>query len=146
MLKENDEAPHGIELPNQDGEIVNLEQYKGQKIVLYTYPKDNTPGCTTEAKQFRDSIQDYEKQGIKIIGVSADSVSSHKKFAEKYDLPFTLLADTDKKLLKALGSLEGGKIKRRTWLINEDWKIEKVYEKVSPTNHNNELCEFYMIK
>lgn len=146
MLKQGDDAPKGIILPDQDGLLVELDKLKGQKIVLYTYPKDNTPGCTTEAKNFRDSIKEYDEKGIKIIGLSADTVASHKKFAEKFDLPFTLLADPEKKLLNALGSVEQGKIVRRTWLINEEWKIEKVFEKVSPTNHNGELCEFYMIK
>lgn len=113
---------------------------------MYTYPKDSTPGCTTEAKNFRDSIKEYENADIQIFGISADSVISHKKFAEKHNLPFTLLSDPDKKLLNALGSMEGGKIKRRTWLVDENGKIEKVFEKVSPTNHNAELCEYYMLK
>ncbi len=143
MLKKGDTAPEHIELPDQDGNLVKLDELKGSKIVFYTYPKDNTPGCTTEAKNFRDSIQDYEKAGIRIIGISADSVKSHKKFATKYDLPFTLLSDPDHVLLNALGSIVGGKIKRRTWLVDEDWKIEKAYEKVSSGKHNGELCEYY---
>jgi peroxiredoxin Q/BCP len=146
MLKEGDIAPEGIELPDQNGNIIKLDDYKGKKLVVYTYPKDNTPGCTTEAKNFRDSIKQYEGKGITIIGISADTVASHKKFEEKYDLPFTLLADTEKKALKAFGSIVQGRIKRRTWLIDENWKVEKAFETVSPSKHNAELCAFYQIK
>jgi len=146
MLKEGDKAPEGLEIPDQDGNIIKLDEYKGKKLIIYTYPKDFTPGCTTEAKNFRDSIKDYEGKGIKIIGISADTVESHKKFEQKYDLPFTLLADTEKKALKAFGSLDGGWIKRRTWLIDENWKIEKAFEKVSAGKHNGELCAFYGLK
>jgi peroxiredoxin Q/BCP len=139
MLKEGDPAPD-FELPDQDGNLVKLSDFKGQKLVVYFYPKDNTPGCTIEAKNFRDSIAEYEAAGIKIIGISKDTVNSHKKFATKYNLPFTLLADTQLVAAKAFGAYVGGKVKRRTWVINEDWVIEKAYEKVSPTNHNAELC------
>ncbi len=146
MLNEGDLGPEGIELEDQDGNLINLDDLKGTKICLYTYPKDSTPGCTIEAKNFRDSISKYKKAGIKIFGVSADSVQSHKKFALKHNLPFTLLSDPKKILLNLLGSLEGGKIKRRTWLIDENWKIEKLYEKVSPIKHDKEVCEFYSLK
>lgn len=146
MLQEGDPAPTGIELPNQDGDIVNLEDFKGQKLVVYFYPRDNTPGCTTEAKNFRDNVEEYDEKGIKIVGISADSVKSHKKFQEKYNLNFTLLSDPEKVAIKKFGALVKGKVKRRTWLINEDWKIEQVYEKVSPSKHNDELCVYYGIK
>jgi thioredoxin-dependent peroxiredoxin len=146
MLAEGEPAPDDIELQNQDGELVKLADFKGQKLVVYFYPKDDTPGCTTEAKNFRDNVQTYEDAGIKIIGISADSVASHKKFATKYNLPFTLLADPKKIALNAFGAWEDNKIKRRTWLINEDWVIEKVYETVSPSNHDAELCAFYGLK
>jgi len=139
MLKEGDLAPD-FELLDQNGTLVKLSNFKGQKLVVYFYPKDDTPGCTTEAKNFRDSIEDYDKAGIKIIGISKDSVASHKKFVEKYNLPFTLLADPQLVAAKAFGALAEGKVKRRTWVIDENWKIERVYEKVSPTNHNAELC------
>ncbi len=145
MLNEGDSAPEGIELKNQDGKLVKLDEYKGKKLVVYFYPRDNTPGCTTEAKKFRDAIDKYNEKGIEIIGISKDSVKSHKNFAEKYDLPFTLLSDPDLKAIKAFGSLVGGKVKRRTWLIDEDWKIEKAYEKVSPSKHNAQVCEFYSL-
>ncbi|UYP44398.1 Peroxiredoxin [Candidatus Lokiarchaeum ossiferum] len=146
MLKIGDFIPEALELNDQDNKTWKLSQLKGKRSILYTYPKDSTPGCTTEAKNFRDSIKEYENADIQIFGISADSVISHKKFAEKHNLPFTLLSDPDKKLLNALGSMEGGKIKRRTWLVDENGKIEKVFEKVSPTNHNAELCEYYMLK
>jgi|ADurb_Leu_01_Slu_FD_contig_31_64379_length_610_multi_6_in_0_out_0_1 peroxiredoxin Q/BCP len=146
MLREGDSAPSGLELLNQDGELVKLDAFKGKKLVVYFYPKDNTPGCTTEAKNFRDSVAEYEKAGIKIIGISADNVKSHKSFATKFDLPFILLADTEKKAAKAFGSLEDDKVKRRTWLINEEWKIEKAYESVSAGKHNEELCAYYGLK
>ncbi|MHA1612592.1 MAG: peroxiredoxin, partial [Promethearchaeota archaeon] len=109
-------------------------------------PKDNTSGCTTEAKNFRDSIKEYENADIRIVGISADSIKSHKRFAEKYELPYTLLSDPEKKFLKALGSIEGGRIKRRTWLVDEKGIVEKVYEKVSASKHNDELCEYFSLK
>ena len=146
MLKKGNPVPMNIELYNQDGQLIKLTDYKGQKLVIYFYPKDNTPGCTTEAKQFRDNIKEYEEKGIKIIGISADSVQSHKKFQTKYNLPFLLLSDPDKVAAKAFGALESGRVKRRTWLINEDWIIEKVYEKVSASKHNDELCTYYGLK
>ena len=146
MLKEGDPAPPDIELPNQDGELVRLTDYKGKKLVVYFYPKDNTPGCTTEAKNFRDSIKEYEGKGITIVGISADSVESHKKFQTKFDLPFTLLSDRKKKAAKAFGALENGSVRRRTWLINEQWVIERAFENVSPSKHNEELCTYYGIK
>lgn len=114
MLKEGDKAPVNISLLNQDGELVTLADYKGNKIVVYFYPKDNTPGCTTEAKNFRDSIKEYEEKGIIIIGISADSVKSHKKFQERYNLPFILLSDPKKEAAKAFGALENGSVRRRT--------------------------------
>jgi len=146
MLKEGDQAPLDIELLNQDGELVKLADFKGNKIVIYFYPKDDTPGCTTEAKNFRDSIKEYEGKGITIMGISADSVSSHKKFQEKYELPFILLSDPKKKAAKIFGALENGSVRRRTWLINEQWVIEKVYDTVSASKHNEELCTYYGIK
>ena len=146
MLKEGDKAPVNISLLNQDGELVTLADYKGNKIVVYFYPKDNTPGCTTEAKNFRDSIKEYEEKGIIIIGISADSVKSHKKFQERYNLPFILLSDPKKEAAKAFGALENGSVRRRTWLINEQWVIEKSFETVSASKHNEELCTYYGIK
>ena len=146
MLKEGENAPKDIELNDQDGNLVKLNDYMGEKIIVYFYPKDNTPGCTIEAKNFRNSIEDYSKKGIKIIGISADSVKSHEKFVSKYHLPFTLLSDPEKKAAKSFGAWEKGRVRRRTWLINENWQIEKVFEKVSPMKHNQELNEYYHLK
>jgi len=146
MLKEGDPAPTNIELQNQDGKLIKLTDYKGKKIVVYFYPKDDTPGCTTEAKNFRDSIKEYEDKDIAIFGISADSVKSHKNFQTKFDLPFALLSDPEKTAAKAFGALDKGNVKRRTWLINEDWLIEKAFESVSPSNHNSELCTYYGLK
>ena len=146
MLQKGDNAPKNIELNDQDGNLVKLNDYMGEKIIVYFYPKDNTPGCTIEAKNFRNSIEDYSKKGIKIIGISADSVKSHEKFVSKYHLPFTLLSDPEKKAAKSFGAWEKGRVRRRTWLIDENWKIEKVFEKVSPMKHNQELNEFYHLK
>ena len=145
MLQPGDNAPQGLSLLNQKGELISLDDFKGKKVIVYFYPKDNTPGCTTEAKNFRDSIKNYEGKGISIFGISADSVKSHQKFVDKYSLPFTLLADTEKTAAKAFGALEQGRVKRRTWLIDENWKIEKMFEKVSAAKHNQELCEFYAL-
>ena len=145
MLKEGDTIPEHFELFDQDGVLRKLTEFRGKRTVYYTYPKDSTPGCTTEAQQFRDSIQEYEKANISIVGISADSIKSHKKFAEKHNLPFILLSDPQKKFLEALGSLEGGRIKRRTWLADANGVIEKVYEKVSASKHNAELCEYFTL-
>jgi peroxiredoxin Q/BCP len=140
MLVEGDYAPESIELPDQDGNVVRLEDFKGQKLIVYFYPKDDTPGCTTEAKNFQGSLQTYVDAGVKIIGISRDSVKSHRKFADKYGLEFTLLSDTEGVACEAFGALEGDRLMRRTWVVGENWTIEKFYDKVSPDGHNDELC------
>ncbi len=140
MLKEGDPVPNGIELPDQDGKVVKLDDLKGKKLIIYFYPKDDTPGCTTEAKNFQGNLDTYLKKDVKIIGISKDTVASHRKFADKYGLKFTLLADKGGKVSQIFGALDGGSVKRRTWVISEKWTIEKFYDKVSPTNHNDELC------
>ncbi|WP_457558583.1 peroxiredoxin [Candidatus Harpocratesius sp.] len=144
MLKKGEKVPENIELFDQNGKLWKLSDFIGKRTIFYTYPKDSTPGCTTEAKNFRDSIKEYENANIRIIGISADSVKSHKRFAEKHKLPFILLSDPEKKFLNILGSLEGGRIKRRTWIMDEQGRIEKVFEKVSASKHNTELCEFLL--
>lgn len=145
MLRENDSAPD-FTLPDQDGNEVTLSDLKGNKLVVYFYPRDNTPGCTTEAKNFRDNVDEFAEKGFKIIGISKDTVASHKKFQEKYDLNFTLLSDKELIAAKAFGAYEDGKVNRRTWIIDENWKIEKVFENVSASNHKDELCVLYNIK
>ena len=124
MLKDRDIAPN-FSLPDQDGEIHKLSDYKGQYVVLYFYPKDDTAGCTKEACSFRDDFSAYKKKWVVILGVSADDKASHKKFAGKYNLPFTLLSDPERKVIEKYGvwkekSLYGRKfmgIERTTFII-----------------------------
>ena len=126
-----------------------LADYLGKKVLLYFYPKDDTPGCTTEACTFRDGYKEFQDMGLVILGVSADAVKSHKKFAEKFDLPFPLLSDEHKevceaydvwKLKKFMGREYMG-IERTSFLIDEQGKIAKIYEKVKPTEHADEVKE-----
>lgn len=137
-----DDAP-GFELPDQTGKIHTLEDYAGKWVVLYFYPKDNTPGCTTQSCEFRDNIFAFKRENAQIIGVSFDDVDSKKAFAEEYNLPFPLLADTEGKLIDAYnvrGSFMGMKIaKRETFLISPEGKIAKHYEKVDPETHSEEV-------
>ena len=145
-LKEGIKAPafSGID---QNGENFSLDQYKGKKVILYFYPKDNTPGCTAEACNLRDNYSDLLNKGMDVIGVSPDSTESHRKFIEKYDLPFRLISDPEKKILKlydAWGekkmygkSYEG--VLRKTFVINESQKIEKIIEKVNTKDHSNQI-------
>ena len=129
-----DKAPELLGI-NENGEEIRLSQYKGKKLVLYFYPKDNTSGCTAEACSLRDNYADLRKQGYDVIGVSVDSAASHRKFIDKHELPFPLIADTDKKLVEAMGvwgekSMYGRKYMgtfRTTFLINEEGIIEKIF-------------------
>jgi peroxiredoxin Q/BCP len=125
----------------------SLSDYRGKPVVLYFYPKDDTPGCTKEACGFRDDYSAYEKAGVEILGVSPDSPKSHAKFKAKYDLPFHLLADTEKEVLKAYGAwglkksygkeYEG--VLRTTFLIDSDGNIAKVFKNVKPAEHSEEI-------
>jgi thioredoxin-dependent peroxiredoxin len=134
-------------LPDQNGKNHSLATYKGKWVVLYFYPKDDTPGCTTEACTFRDAFEDLQKHDVIVLGVSKDSVESHKKFAEKHNLNFPLLADTDAEVSKLYGAwhphqflgLPG--IKRETFLIDPDGDVAKHYEKVDPIAHAKEILE-----
>lgn len=136
-------------LLNQDGKKISLKDFKGKKVVLYFYPKDNTSGCTKEACSFRDDFPKFKKTDAVILGVSPDSVSSHKKFAEKYDLPFNLLADEDKKIVQLYDvwkekSMYGKKymgVERTTYIIDEEGKIKKIFNKVKVDGHNVEVME-----
>ena len=114
-LKEGDKAPVFTAL-DQNGRKVSLKDYKGQKVILYFYPKDNTPGCTAQACNLRDNYSDLKKEGYAVIGVSIDSARSHKKFEEKYDLPFTLITDEDKKVVEAYGVYGEKKFMGRTYM------------------------------
>ena len=123
---------------NQNGETVSLTDYKGKKVILYFYPKDNTPGCTAEACDFRDNYQSLTSQGFEVIGVSTDDEKSHKKFEAKFDLPFTLIADTEKTIVESYGvwvekSMYGKSYmgtSRKTFVIDEEGKIITVIDKV----------------
>jgi peroxiredoxin Q/BCP len=150
MIKEGTTAP-AFKTTDADGETVNLKELKGQKVVLYFYPKDDTPGCTKEACSFRDAWAKFKKRGITVLGVSPDSEASHKKFETKYKLPFTLLADKDHAIAEAYGVWGEKKfmgrtymgVLRTTFLIDEKGKIKKVFEKVKPEDHANEVLEAF---
>jgi len=150
MIKEGNIAP-AFTAKNANGETVRLKDLRGQKVVLYFYPKDDTPGCTKEACSFRDAFADFKKRDIKVLGVSIDSEASHKKFAAKYKLPFTLLADPDHSIADAYGVYGEKKfmgrtymgVKRITFLIDEKGKIRKVFEKVKPEEHASDVLEAF---
>jgi peroxiredoxin Q/BCP len=150
MLKEGTTAP-AFKTTDENGDTVSLKDLRGQKIVLYFYPKDDTPGCTKEACSFRDAFAKFKKQGINVLGVSPDSEASHKKFVTKYKLPFTLLADTDRSIAEAYGvwgekKFMGRKymgVHRTTFLIDEKGKIKKIFEKVKPEDHASEVLEAF---
>jgi len=135
-------APY-FTLPDQDGKNHSLAQYRGQWVLLYFYPKDDTTGCTKEACAIRDTLPDFKGLSCVVLGVSADTVESHKKFAEKYGLPFTLLADPERKMIEnyhvwALKKMMGREfmgILRTSYLIDPEGKVAKVYEKVDPESH-----------
>ena len=135
----------GFDLKNSKGELVSLNSYKGQWLVLYFYPKDDTPGCTKEACSFRDNYQSIQSLNASVVGISIDSSSSHKEFKEKYKLPFTLLADEDGEVAKKYGALNNFLIfklaKRQSFIIDPDGKIRRVYRSVSPSGHANEIYE-----
>lgn len=142
MLSVGDKAPEFI-LKDDTGQDVSLKDFKGKNVVLYFYPKDDTPGCTKEACDFRDNQKEVKKKNAVVLGVSADAVESHGKFKKKYGLPFQLLSDPDKKVIQAYGvwkekSMYGKKfmgIERTTFVIDGQGKISKIYPKVSVTGH-----------
>jgi len=150
MLKEGTTAP-AFKTTDENGDKVSLKDLRGQKIVLYFYPKDDTPGCTKEACSFRDGFAPFKKQGIRVLGVSPDSEASHKKFITKYKLPFTLLADTDRSIAEAYGVWGEKKfmgrtymgVHRTTFLIDEKGKIKKIFDKVKPEDHAREVLEAF---
>ncbi len=147
-LKVGDKAP-SFKLKNQDGDTISSADLKGKPNVLYFYPKDDTSGCTKEACNFRDEFPKFGKMKAEIIGVSADSVESHKKFADKYKLPFNLLSDEKKEVIEKYGvwqekSMYGRKymgIVRTTFIIDSSGKIRKIFPKVKVDKHNNEVME-----
>lgn len=144
-LKVGDRAP-AISAPDENGVLITLEEFRGKKVVLYFYPKDNTPGCTTQACDLRDNIFAFRDLGAVILGISVDDVASHKSFAEEHGLPFVILADADKQvttrygvLTKFLGMMELAR--RDTFIINPQGRIAKHYMKVDPSNHSAMVLE-----
>lgn len=148
-LNPGDLAPH-FSLPDGQGNLISLTDFLGQRIVLYFYPRDNTPGCTKEACGFRDQYSAYQAENTVILGVSLDDAKSHTKFADKYQLPFPLLCDQDAQVATAYGCYGLKKfmgkefmgIIRRTFIIGVDGKIEKVYCKVKPATHAEEVLGY----
>lgn len=147
-LKVGDAAPN-FESKDQNGDSVKLTNYRGKKVVLYFYPKDNTPGCTAESCNLRDNYELLQKQGYVVLGVSSDNEKSHQKFIDKHDLPFSLIADTDKSVHEAFGtwgekSMYGRKYMgtfRTTFVIDENGKIEEVIEKVKTKDHTAQILQ-----
>lgn len=149
ILKENDLAPD-FTLPDETGQQHSLSDYKGKTVVLYFYPKDDTPGCTKEACSFRDNFSEITSKGAIVIGISKDSQKSHEKFKIKYNLPFLLLADENAKVIKLYnfwgtknmyGKMVEGTL-RKTFIIDKDGKIKKIFEKVTPEGHAEEILKF----
>jgi peroxiredoxin Q/BCP len=145
-LKPGDIAPD-FSLPDGEGRMVNLADFRGQQVVLYFYPRDNTPGCTKEACSFRDAYADYQSNQVVVLGVSTDDAKAHTKFSTKFNLPFPLLTDAEGKVATAYDSYGLKKfmgkeymgISRNTFVIGADGRIEKIYLKVKPENHAAEI-------
>ena len=151
VLSEGVKAPE-FNLTDSEGNQHRLSDYEGETIVVYFYPKDDTPGCTKEACSFRDAYADFKEAGVEVIGISPDTEQSHKKFANKHDLPFTLLSDPDHQVSEAYGvwglkkymgrEYEG--IYRTTFIIGPDGEIKRVFENVKPSDHSQEVLEEVM--
>ena len=149
MLEIGTKAPD-FTLPDQDGREVSLSDFLGKKVILYFYPKDNTPGCTKQACAFAQANEELEQLGAAVIGISKDSAASHRKFADKYELPFLLLSDSELKVIQQYGVWQEKKlygkvsmgVVRSTYLIDEQGMIEKVMEKVKPDKNAPELLEY----
>lgn len=148
MIKEGIKAPT-FSLPDQNGKKVSLSDFTGKNVVLYFYPKDDTSGCTKEACQFRDAFPKFKGVEAVILGVSPDSVESHKKFEKKYNLPFTLLSDENKSVLEKYGvwkekSMYGRKymgVERTTFIIDKDGKIRNIFAKVKVPDHDKQVLQ-----
>lgn len=149
-LKVGDKAPE-LNINDQNGNTVKLADYKGKKLILYFYPKDDTPGCTAEACNFRDNYSKLKNKGFEILGVSADNEKKHQKFIEKHNLPFPLLADTEQQVCNAYGVWGKKKfmgreymgINRTTFVIDENGKIEHIITKVDTKNHTEQILSLY---
>ncbi len=148
LLEEGNTAPD-FKAKNQNGEEVKLSDFKGKKVILYFYPKDNTPGCTAESCNLRDNYNALIEKGFEVIGVSPDSEKSHVNFISKHELPFTLISDPDKKVLKAYGAWGEKKmygkvyegVLRTTYVIDEGGKIIKVFPKVKTKEHSEQILK-----
>ncbi|MGC8479047.1 MAG: peroxiredoxin [Candidatus Micrarchaeia archaeon] len=145
MVVEGEKAPD-FELVGSDGKKHTLKEFKGKTLVLYFYPKDNTPGCTTEAKNFNKSIEKIRELGAEVVGVSKDDTKSHEKFCNKYSLNFLLLSDPDSSMIKSYGAygdrgIFGMGTMRKTYIIDKNGKVSKIFEKVKPDKHNEEVIE-----
>lgn len=149
MVEVGTKAPE-FTLPDKDGNAVSLADFAGKKVVLYFYPKDNTPGCTRQACAFAGAYEEFKKINVVVIGISKDSVASHQKFAEKYDLPFILLSDPDLAAIQAYGVWQEKKlygkvsmgVVRSTFVIDENGMIEKVMPKVKPDTNAAEILTY----
>lgn len=147
-LNEGDKAPF-FSGTNQNGETITLEQFKGKKLIIYFYPKDNTPGCTAESCNLRDGYEELQGMGYEVVGVSPDSEKSHQNFIAKHELPFQLIADTEKEILKAYGAwglkkmygreYEG--VLRTTYIIDEVGTVAKVFKKVKTKEHVEQILK-----
>ncbi|MFC1549660.1 peroxiredoxin [Candidatus Neomarinimicrobiota bacterium] len=142
-LKVGNKAPD-FTLLDQNNVEHTLSDYHGENIVVYFYPKDDTPGCTKEACSIRDNFSTFEKNGIRVFGISYDSPKSHARFAEKYKLPFTLLSDSEKTTAKAYNSQGLLTAKRNTFLVNKDGNIFKIYKKVDVTTHTDNILKDFL--
>lgn len=153
MLKAGDKAPLSIKVQDENGQPISLNEYLGNFVVLYFYPKDDTPGCTVEACNFRDATAELQKLGASVIGVSKDSAASHQKFKEKHTLTFPLWSDPDHALLAAFGAWGQKKmfgkvymgIVRSTFIIDPQGTIVKAWEKVDPKKHDQEVLDFLRV-
>ncbi len=153
MLKVGIKAPQ-FSLSDKDGNIVNLADFKGKKIVLYFYPRDNTPGCTRQACAFKGAYEAFRSNDVAVIGISRDSTASHQKFAEKYELPFVLLSDPELDVIKKYEVWQEKKmygkssmgVSRTTYIIDEKGVIEKVFEKANPDTNAAEIMDYLNLK
>ena len=149
MLSIGTKAPE-FTLEDKDGNKVSMSDFKGKKVVVYFYPKDNTPGCTRQACAYRNAYDGFKKEDIQVIGISKDSIKSHQKFAEKHELPFILLSDPDLVAIKAFDVWKEKKmygktalgVVRATYIIDENGIIEKVFEKAKPDTNAQEILEY----
>ena len=149
MLEVGTKAPD-FTLPDQNGDMHSLSEYKGKKVILYFYPKDNTPGCSRQACAFRDAFSGFEECNAVIVGISKDSVASHQKFADKLSLPFVLLSDPALEAIQAYGVWQEKKlygkvsmgVVRTTFVIDENGVVEKVFEKVKPDLNPGQVLEY----